>query len=177
MHQKLATIATFDQPAKARLAQNILEAAGIQVSVSDESLVAMDWLLSNAVGGIKVQVWDEDVARAVEALERDGFGPEPSDRDIDELANEAEDEEGENEPDLEQSPESRDSISKRMAFAAILGLIIPPVAFYSLYLFLNAVFGEGMLSARGRLNLFLGGAMTLVGLVLIWVWLAVGMQF
>ena len=78
---KLVTIAAFDQPAKARLAQNALTAAEIPAVVSDESLVAMDWLLSNAVGGVKVQVWDEDVDRAVEVLEAEfgtdgaGLGP------------------------------------------------------------------------------------------------------
>src|SRR5262245_49182373 len=58
--KRLVTIATFDQPAQARLAKNALDEAGIQSMVSDENLVAMDWLLSNAVGGVKVQVWEED---------------------------------------------------------------------------------------------------------------------
>ena len=43
--------------------------AGIAAAVTDESLVAMDWLLSNAVGGVKVQVWDEDAEKAVQLLE------------------------------------------------------------------------------------------------------------
>ena len=73
----MVTIATFDQAAQARLAQNVLQAAEIQAAVSDESLVAMDWLLSNAVGGVKVQVWEEDEDRAVATLERE-FGQDGS---------------------------------------------------------------------------------------------------
>ena len=74
MARKLVTIATFDQPAQARLAQNALEAAGVQTAVNDESLVAMDWLLSNAVGGVKVQVWEEDADRAVGEIADHGVG-------------------------------------------------------------------------------------------------------
>jgi hypothetical protein len=63
MARRLVTIATFDQPAQARLAENALKEAGIASTVSDENLVAMDWLLSNAVGGAKVQVWEEDAEK------------------------------------------------------------------------------------------------------------------
>lgn len=59
MGKRLVTIATFDQPTPAHLAKNALDEAGIQATVADASLVSMDWLLSNAIGGIKVQVWDE----------------------------------------------------------------------------------------------------------------------
>ena len=48
----------------------MLDEAGNQATISDESLVAMDWLLSNAVGGVKVQVWEEDADRAVGVLEQ-----------------------------------------------------------------------------------------------------------
>src|SRR5436309_3053264 len=95
MGTRLVTIATFDQAAQARLAQNALREAGIQAAVSDESLIAMDWLLSNAVGGVKVQVREEDAEKAVGVLERE-FGANgellgPAERvDPEELAAEAE---------------------------------------------------------------------------------------
>lgn len=182
MARRLVTIATFDQPAKARLAQNALQVAEIQAVVNDESLVAMDWLLSNAVGGVKVQVWEEDADRAVQALERefgsDGAGLGPVNMDEKELAAEAEAAEPEDGPRSAEPPnsdradeqvpavvpESREDFARRMVFASILGLFVPPVAFYALYLFLNAAFGEGDLTSRGRFNLYLGGAMTLAGL-------------
>lgn len=69
----MVTVTTFDQAAQARIAENVLKEAGVPVVVADETIVAMDWLLSNAVGGIKVQVWEEDAERAVTALERE-FG-------------------------------------------------------------------------------------------------------
>jgi hypothetical protein len=173
MGTRLVTIATFDQAAQARLAQNALREAGIQVAVSDEAIVAMDWLLSNAVGGIKVQVREEDAERAVTVLERD-LGP-GTDGEVDEeqLAAEAEAAAPEDEPEpparptpaLAAPPEevppiahgSRENYARRLFFAAWLGLVVPPVAFFALYLFLNAAFGEGELSPRGRYNLLVGG--------------------
>jgi hypothetical protein len=171
MSIKLVTVATFDEGAKARLAQNVLQAAGIQCTIADESIVAMDWLLSTAVGGVKVQVRDEDAERAVAALNQ-GLGEEgPVDQD--ELAAEAEAEAPEDEappPSSDDSepppaPDSREETARRMIFTSMLGVFLPPVAFYALYLFMVAFFGEGTLSPRGRLHLWLGGAFTLVGLV------------
>jgi len=180
MSSRLVTIATFDEPAKARLAQNALKDAAIQSVVADETLVSMDWLLSQAVGGVKVQVREEDSDRAVAALEgafgKDGSGLESAPVDIDQLTAEAEAETPEEEPprleDGEErepsyAPESREDYVRRMVFAAMLGLFFPPVAFYALYLFLNAAFGEGELSTRGRLHLWIGGAMMLAGLLFV----------
>jgi membrane protease YdiL (CAAX protease family) len=64
----LVTVECFDYPTQAQVAQLELESHGIQCCLSDETIVAMDWFLSNAVGGVKLQVKHEDVARAVEIL-------------------------------------------------------------------------------------------------------------
>ena len=89
MAGNLVTVATFDKPAKARLAQNALEAAGIKAAVTDETVVAMDWLLGAAVGWVKVQVMEEDAERAVAVLEEAlGAGTDPVDPEA--LAAEAE---------------------------------------------------------------------------------------
>ena len=154
MSGKLVTIATFDQAAKARLAQNALTEAGIKAAVADEAVVTMDWLLGPAVGFIKLQVMDEDSDRAVNVLEGkfgadgEGLGPQPIDED--ELAAQAEAAplEGNEEKPLASVPaipasDDREESARRMVFAAALGLMFPPLAFYALYLFLNAAMGEG----------------------------------
>jgi hypothetical protein len=180
MGKRLVTIATFDQAAQARLAKNALDEEGIQSAVNDENLVAMDWLLSNAVGGVKVQVWEEDADRAVAVLERkfgehgEGLGAAPVAPE--EFAAEAEaapQDEGEESPpppepgesDAIAPPSEREEYARRLVFTSIIGLVLPPVAVYALYLLLNALFGAGELSPRGRLNLSLGIVMTLVGVV------------
>ncbi|HUR53970.1 MAG TPA: DUF2007 domain-containing protein [Gemmataceae bacterium] len=88
MGKRMVTVASFDLAAQARLAENVLKEAGIPVAVADETIVAMDWLLSNAVGGIKVQVWEEDAERATRILEGELGPDDPIDEE--QLAAEAE---------------------------------------------------------------------------------------
>ena len=61
---ELQTIAAYQYVAEAELLQTKLEAEGIDAYLADGNLVAMDWLMSNAVGGVKVQVAAKDVAAA-----------------------------------------------------------------------------------------------------------------
>ncbi len=58
------TIALFNSQPKAEGARLHLAHHGIRSVLQDENIVAMDWFLSNAVGGIKLQVVEEDVADA-----------------------------------------------------------------------------------------------------------------
>ena len=63
MPENLVTVASCSLPAEAYAIRVGLEAAGIPVVFADEFTVTMDWLLSNAIGGIKVQVPEADVPR------------------------------------------------------------------------------------------------------------------
>src|ERR1035438_8068978 len=56
MADRLVTVATFHEPVAAALAQNFLESEGIPAALFDESTIATDWMLSTAIGGIKLQV-------------------------------------------------------------------------------------------------------------------------
>lgn len=58
----------------ASVAKSILDSAGIEAFLADDSVIRMDWLYSNALGGIKLFVRDEDAADARELLE--GQAPE-----------------------------------------------------------------------------------------------------
>ncbi len=62
------TVASYSQPIQAHLARTKLESEGIPCIVGDEHLVRVDWLLSNAVGGVKLKVPSWEEARAREAL-------------------------------------------------------------------------------------------------------------
>lgn len=53
---------------EAEAAISALEAAGIECTLVDENIVAVQWFDANAVGWIKVVVADEDVDRATEVL-------------------------------------------------------------------------------------------------------------
>jgi hypothetical protein len=67
---RLVTVASFSTSPQAHACKLRLEAAGVRAYLADDNLIAMDWLLSNAIGGVKVQVADADVARARTVLAR-----------------------------------------------------------------------------------------------------------
>lgn len=185
MAGKLVTIARFDLAGQAHLAKNALDAAGIRATLADEALVAMDWLLSTAVGGIKVQVLEEDADRAVEVLEQ-ALGSDPGPVDEEALAAEAEaageaDAIEAPEPespaatvtgappdDVPEGPTPRDEDARRFVLAAFFGLAIAPLWFYALYLFFNAAFGFGPISPRGTRKLVLGVFLLALGFVPMW---------
>lgn len=64
----MTTIATFNKPEEAHLLRMRIEAGGFHAFIQDENLVQIDWLLANAVGGVRVQVADEDVAAVHDLL-------------------------------------------------------------------------------------------------------------
>lgn len=65
----MKTVASFGKPEEAHLARSMLEGSGISAVVRDEFTVGLNWLYSSAVGGVKVDVADEDLQRAREVLE------------------------------------------------------------------------------------------------------------
>lgn len=67
----VVTVATFDDMPSAHIALGRLHAEGLQAHLADENLVQTDWLYSIAVGGIKLQVDEQDAALAETILARD----------------------------------------------------------------------------------------------------------
>ena len=67
MSDDFITVATFSQPHDAYLAKAKLESEGITCFVADEYFVTVNWLFSNAIGGVKLQVpkWESELARDV----------------------------------------------------------------------------------------------------------------
>ena len=64
----MRTIATFSKPQEAHLLIARLEGSGIAAFARDEHMVTLDWLASNAIGGVKVDVADEDWEQALDVL-------------------------------------------------------------------------------------------------------------
>ena len=67
----VVTVATFDDMPMAHIALGRLNAEGLTAWLADENLVQTDWLYAVAVGGIKLQVEEQDAALAVQILARD----------------------------------------------------------------------------------------------------------
>ena len=86
---ELVTVATYQLPAQAAMARNALDAAGIRAVVTDAEVVAMDWLLAPAVGGIKVQVQAADAEQAAALIREIDAGTGGGEIDDDELTRQA----------------------------------------------------------------------------------------
>ena len=76
MLEELVTITKFLSLGEAKLAQGKLVSVGITAFVCDENMHAMNWHMGMALGGIRLQVPDSQVVRALEVLE--DFDPEDS---------------------------------------------------------------------------------------------------
>jgi hypothetical protein len=66
MNQKFFTLAAFDYPADVQILKGKLESEGIPVFLRDENTLNSDPLITNAIGGVKVQVYYEDKEKALE---------------------------------------------------------------------------------------------------------------
>jgi hypothetical protein len=109
------TVATFSKPEEAHLFRTRLEAAGIPAYVQDEHFIQMNWLYSNAVGGVRVQIADEDLDAAREFLASDS--PQPSPEAVDVVC-----------PKCGSHDTAPDELPRRISFLSLL-LINFPVLF------------------------------------------------
>ena len=169
MSDELVTVATYDDAVSARMALNHLCEAGLVAVLSDESTVAMDWLLSNAIGGIKVQVHSKDLTIAHgllaehhrhEAAADGAAGTETLAAEMGEASVDAEalgDIEGEapsaeDEDDLEEEPPltTRERNGLRTFRGALLGILFPPIEFYVVYLVYKVFVSDEPLGPRYR---------------------------
>ncbi len=64
MSDRLVTVATFQDSVAADLARNFLEHEGVACVLIDDTTVATDWMLSAAIGGVKLQVAALNAERA-----------------------------------------------------------------------------------------------------------------
>lgn len=169
MAGKLVTVATFDMPTEAHLAKGLLEANGLEVFLADELTVGVAWHLSNAVGGIKLQVAENDVERAT------GILAAREDRSIEAgagLTEVAEMEESEDEP----PPSAGDKTVDRAVRAALLALILFPffpLYFYSLWQLGRLAFSSQKISPNKRRRMRLAVLLNLpmlvfLGVVVTW---------
>ena len=66
----LTTVAIFEKPWEAELLRLRLAAEGIAAFIQFENHVGVNWLTALALGGMRLQVLDEQVADALSVVER-----------------------------------------------------------------------------------------------------------
>ena len=60
----MKTVAAYSTPTEAYVALTRLTSARIDAVIRDEFTVTFNWFLSNAIGGVKIEVAEDDVAEA-----------------------------------------------------------------------------------------------------------------
>lgn len=60
---KLVTVRIFDNPINAHMLKSKLESEGIHVYLQDENTIGIDPLVSNALGGIKLKISENDIEK------------------------------------------------------------------------------------------------------------------
>ena len=60
----VATVASFHDPMEAQIVRAMLESAGIDATLADLNLITVDWPMSVALGGVRVQVPVADLEEA-----------------------------------------------------------------------------------------------------------------
>jgi hypothetical protein len=69
--RRLVTVRRYRDLTEAIVGRSLLESAGIPAWIADEHIVRMNWFLSNSVGGMRLQVDEQDEAAALEILEQE----------------------------------------------------------------------------------------------------------
>ena len=62
--EKLVTVATFSDVLEAKIVQSMLESEGVSCFMHDENIIGINWMLSAAVGGVKLKVRESDLNEA-----------------------------------------------------------------------------------------------------------------
>lgn len=64
----LVTISRYSMPYEAHIAKSRLDSEGIPAFIADEHTISMQWLYSNALGGVKLQVPESYAETALDIL-------------------------------------------------------------------------------------------------------------
>ena len=73
MLDNFVTIKTFTYASEAFVLRGRLESEGIECFVQDELTAQVNPFYSNAIGGIKLQVRESDLQKAIEILKEEGY--------------------------------------------------------------------------------------------------------
>jgi Putative prokaryotic signal transducing protein len=113
------TLLRFTTVHEAEIARGALEAHDIPVQLLDTQMVGVADYLSNAIGGVRLQVPAEEEHNALRVLSTLGGAEEWDEEDAD-------DEEDDDEEELpEEAVNAADALARRAMVAALAGIFIP----------------------------------------------------
>jgi putative intracellular protease/amidase len=181
-NMELVTIATFDSPIEAQIARAALEEAGVTAFIADERMAGMPWMLSNAIGGAKLQVSGGDAQLDLKVLNDrspadfaaadEAYPAEPYNENDDSYWKlEPEQQDAYDDPDDDQSlaeksddhpshsRTSREENADRALKAAFFGIFVFPLFFYAAWLLLKVFHSEERLAERHARNAFIAAVL------------------
>jgi len=172
MSNNFQTIATFWNPNEAQLAKALIEAEGIQVVLMGYEAISTDWLLTNAIGGVQLQVPQDQVKKAAAILEDSGpFGRRSLTESSGERMPQEEEEEEEEEHDSDgllgttkgqskhPTTETIEESIERFANTSVLCWLFFPLSLYAVWQLLCILFRSGEIDAYFKRKFF--GAMVI----------------
>lgn len=74
---KIVVYQTFTDPNEAHIVKGLLDSYGIECFLSDENIVTLNALYSNAVGGVKLNVFEKDADRIESILNSENTPNDP----------------------------------------------------------------------------------------------------
>lgn len=177
MGERLVTVATFANPVETHVARSCLEASGLKAFLTDEETASMVWYLTNALGGIKLQVGEQDADEALALLAESAGTASPS----------ADQPEAMPSPPTEAAqpralngaepgePESvlteREQNADRALRGAVFGLLLLPLQLYVFWLLLKVFFSEERLGPDQRWRAVIAALMNLPLMVCLLFWM------
>lgn len=129
---RLVVVASFLDTHQAHVARLRLEAEGIRAALDGEHHIAMDWMISNAVGGVKLLVLDSDVEQATRILQED-----ETEKDAAIASDEPIDDDAESCPACQSMDFHQERLNRPMAFLSVLFFGFP-LPFFSQNLACNS---------------------------------------
>jgi hypothetical protein len=165
MSDELVCVATFDKVHEAQLCKSQLEGAGIRAVLENEFALNANWLLSNALGGIRLHVTPENREAALQVLAqgRQLFhlaegenmdqvsSPSDSVSDSDERARSQEAVDDENEEPWESE---REAHARRALMFAVTGMVIFPLQLFTAWILWEVATMPGRLRPLYRFYFF-----------------------
>jgi hypothetical protein len=144
------TVERFPDAIAAELARARLESAGIGAHLADELTVSVDWQLTTAIGGIRLQVATEQSVEARAVLREKVSSTLSAETDGASVA----------------PISDRERLAERAASSALIGLLLPPFLLYGAWLMLTVTGMPGPMRASSCRQFRFGVAIVVV-------WLAV----
>jgi hypothetical protein len=148
----LVTVATFSQLEEAQIARARLESEEIESFLSGEAMAQTLWHLTNAIGGVKLQVAPEDAGRARTILDHPDEGA-PAEEEL----------------SAEVAVDSAETIAReksadRAYRGAIAGLVLAPVLLhvFSVFALIDYWQSSAKVEARARRRAHIAFAINVV---------------